>query len=276
MMRKSRKTNRNSKRGNSINKKFNAYKKTDKFKITSIFLIFAILSGIVAFGISANQGSGNFVNIDKEVAFGIDVSSHNGKIDWKTVSKNIDFAFIRVACRGYKNGEIFTDKKAHYNLRNAIKHDIPVGVYIYSQATTAEEAVEEAEYTLKIVKRYNITLPIVIDFEYATNKKGDFDGRLYNAKLSKEESTEILNAFCEKIAQRGYTPCIYASSNIYKRHIDTDAIYDKTKIWVADYNKTVTYSGDYDFWQFSNQGSCPGINSKYVDTDYWYIPKENK
>lgn len=257
------------------NKKSKSNANSSKIKIVSIFIIFAFLTSIIAFSVNKNL-SNSTVNIDKEIAFGIDVSSHNGKIDWSTVSKNVDFAFIRVACRGYSNGEIFTDKKAHYNLRNAIRHDIPVGVYIYSQAITTQEAIEEAEYAIKIAKRHKISLPIVIDFEYATNSNGDFDGRLYKAKLTKKESTEIINAFCTKVSKEGYTPGIYASSNIYKRHIDTSSILDGTKIWVADYNDSVTYSGDYDFWQFSNKGSCPGVNSKFVDTNYWYIPKEDK
>lgn len=246
--------------------------------IAIIFCIITLFAGITAIAINIHNNSfkqHELAEIDKDVALGIDVSSHNGKIDWEMVSQNVDFAFIRVAYRGYSNGNIYTDKRAKQNLKNANKNDIPVGVYIYSQAINEKEAVEEADYAIDIAKEYDISLPIVIDFEYAYNDNGDIDGRLYNAKLSKEEATNLINAFCERVIEKGYIPAIYASSNIFKSHLNANGLCNDAKIWVADYNKRVTYKGNYDFWQYSNEGSCPGVNSKYVDTNYWYIQKEN-
>ena len=123
---------------------------------------------------------------------GIDVSTWNGTIDWKKVGDDgIEFAIIRGAYRGYGDqGTLVKDDKAAYNFEQAEKAGIPVGAYIFSQAVTEEEAVEEANYLLNIVKGYDITLPLVLDFEYASDGNG-LTGRLYNADLSVEEATAV-------------------------------------------------------------------------------------
>ena len=209
---------------------------------------------------------------DKKKAYGIDVSSHNGKIDWNAASKEIDFAFIRVGCRGYNEGNIFLDKKAKFNMKNAEKAGVPYGVYIYSQAVNEAEAVEEAKFLLKNIKGYNVQLPLVFDFEYPTNN-GKQIGRLAEADLNKKSRTAIINAFCKTVKDAGYVPALYASSYIYRSYISVRNLENGTVIWVADYNKAVTYGGRYDIWQFSEKGKCAGVSSKHVDTNYWYTKK---
>ena len=216
--------------------------------------------------------SGNVVRLNKEIASGIDVSSHNGEIDWKTVKKETDFAFIRVGYRGYSEGEINEDKRAKYNLKQANKYDVPIGVYFYSQAVNDEEAEEEADFVLSKIKNANISLPVVIDFEYA-QKNGKFAGRLYGAQLSNKQRTSLINAFCAKIRKAGYTPGIYASSYIYKMCLNMKSFDKDIFIWVADYNKEVTYKGFYDIWQYTEKGKCKGVSSKAVDLNRWYITK---
>lgn len=201
--------------------------------------------------------------------WGIDISSHNGKINWEKAGKKAKFAFIRVGYRGYTEGEINADTKAKYNLKHAIKNGVPVGVYFYSQAIDEKEAEEEAEFVLKAIKGYNVTLPVVIDFEYAMNG-GNHTGRLYDARLNRKERTALINAFCDKVRDAGYTPGIYASSYIYRTELIMKNIPDDVFIWVADYNGRVTYGGYYDIWQYSETGNCEGI-STYVDTNYFYI-----
>jgi GH25 family lysozyme M1 (1,4-beta-N-acetylmuramidase) len=231
-----------------------------------IFAVCAVIIGVF----SAKNGSKELVNINKDVAYGIDVSYHNGKIDWKTVKDEVDFAFIRVGFRGYDDGLIHLDSKAKYNLKNANKYEVPIGVYFYSQAINESEAEEEAKFLISKIKDYDISLPVVIDFEYPT-KDGKNIGRLNEAGLSRKEKTNLINAFCKKVKASGYTPAVYASSYIYRSHINMRKLDSNIMIWVADYNEKVTYSGEYDFWQFSDKGSCKGVSSKYVDTNYWYI-----
>lgn len=243
-----------------------------KNKKTVIALCVSVLAlaGLIAV-IFAVKGSApkRELRLTGEYSHGIDVSSHNGKIDWNDVKNDADFAFIRVGYRGYSKGEINKDKKADYNLKHAYKNGVAAGVYFYSQAVNEKEAEEEAEFLLKEIKDFSVSLPVVIDFEYAA-KNGKHIGRLYDARLSKNERTALINAFCDKIRAAGYTPGIYASSYIYRSELNMKNIPEDVFIWVADYNGRVTYNGYYDIWQYTEKGSCKGINGK-VDRNYFYL-----
>ena len=265
----------------SSTKKFSKQKpdtKKRKAILVACFSAFVIVIVVVCIIAAQHSGSGNsnrFTEIDKDVAWGIDVSSHNGKINWKKVSGKADFVFVRVGYRGYANGKINLDKHAKANMKGANKYDIPLGVYFYSQAINKKEAVKEAEFLIKHVKDYKITLPLVIDFEYAY-KNGKTVGRLHKAKLSRKEKTALINAFCDTVRKAGYTPGVYASSYIYRSHFIMKSIPDDVFIWVADYNKKVTYKGEYDFWQYSETEKCDGVKSKNVDANYFYTKKRLK
>lgn len=270
--RKANSANKNS--ANTSKRKIKVKVRRKSGKGRQAFLIFAVCSLIVVAAIlgifSSKRGSNEFANINKSVAYGIDVSYYNGKIDWQTVKGEVDFAFIRVGFRGYNNGELHLDSKANYNLKNANKNNIPIGVYFYSQAINEEEAKQEAEFLLDNIKGYDISLPVVIDFEYPF-KNGEPIGRLTDANLTRKERTDLINAFCDKVESKGYIPAVYASSSIFRNQINVKKLNKNAMIWIADYNKNVTYGGNYDFWQFSEKGKCKGVPSKYVDTNYWYI-----
>ncbi|MBR2100501.1 MAG: hypothetical protein IJ927_04155 [Eubacterium sp.] len=251
-------------------------KSKKSIKIAVILIAFLCVLSVFALIInnsSPSKSESNIINLNKDIAYGIDVSHHNGKINWKTVKGEVDFAFIRVGYRTYDNGTICLDSKAKYNLKNANKNSVPIGVYFYSQAITEAEAEEEAQFLLDEIKSCDISLPVVIDFEYPT-KNGKNVGRLNDANLSKKEKTALINAFCNKVKAAGYTPGVYASSYVFKTHLNTKKLDEGIMIWVADYNGEVSYSVDYDFWQFSDKGKCKGVSSKYVDTNYWYTKAE--
>lgn len=137
----------------------------------------------------------------QEVHNGIDVSYHQGAIDWNQVKQDgIEFAFIRVAARSYSDGTLHADSTFIANLKNANAAGIKIGVYIYSQAITPQEGVEEAKYVLTLIKGYNVTLPVIIDYEYSSVKNKITDtyelgGRLFDAKLSKDAATATVQAF---------------------------------------------------------------------------------
>lgn len=209
-------------------------------------------------------------DFNKNVAAGIDISEHNKDIDWEKLKSQIDFVFIRVGYRGYGNGKIAEDKNAKENMKNAQKAGIPFGVYFYSQAVTAKEAKEEADFTLSMIKRFDVSLPVIIDFEYALNNDGEHTGRLAEGNLTSEQNTDIINAFCERVADKGYTAGVYASSSVLYRNINMSDLDDNTVVWVADYNDKVTFDVDYSIWQYSRTGSLDGVGSKYVDLNYWY------
>ena len=211
---------------------------------------------------------------------GIDVSEWNGTINWSNVKQDgIEFAIVRGAYRGYgSQGTLVKDKYAANNLKQADAAGIPVGAYIFSQATTEAEAVEEAEYLLDIVKGYNITLPLVMDFEYASdeNDENGLTGRLYNADLSASEATAICRAFCRTIEEAGYTAMVYANKDMLENDLNASQISKDYLIWLAHYTSQTNYRGNYNFWQCTSSGKVNGIAGN-VDMNYWYIaPDQTK
>ena len=248
-----------------------------KFKIDIKIIIAAVvavalIASIIAIAStkSKSRHNENLYSFNKSVADGIDVSEHNGEIDWDKVKEEKDFAFIRVGYRGYGSGDIIEDKYARDNLEGANKAGIPVGVYFYTQAVSEKEAEKEADFVHSIIKKYDIDLPVIIDFEYPIDSDGNATGRLTDAQLDADESTDIINAFLTKIEKKGYCSGVYASSSVLANRINMDELNKSSIIWVADYNSRVTYDVDYTVWQYSETGSCDGIGSKYVDLNYWY------
>lgn len=237
--------------------------------VIAVILIGIIISIIVIVNTNNNHHQ-QLYSFGKRVANGIDVSEHNGEIDWKEISKSQDFAFIRVGYRGYGNGEIIEDKYARDNLKNAEKAGVPVGVYFYTQAVTEKEAEKEADFVYGIIKKYNVELPVIIDFEYPVDKDGNAVGRLNESANDRDTNAAVLNAFTSRIESKGYVSGVYASSSVFAHRINMKKLNKSSVIWVADYNKEVSFNLDYSIWQYSETGTCSGVSSKYVDLNYWY------
>lgn len=197
---------------------------------------------------------------------GIDVSRHQGTIDWKKVkASGVEFAIVRVGYRTYKeSGNLFTDNMAEQNIKGAKEAGLKVGVYIYSQAVNVSEAREEADYAIDQLKGEYLDLPVVFDYEFYT------DGRLEKANLSKEEGTAIANAFCTEVVNKGYVPMVYANKYMLENFLYADKISNNYNIWLANYTNKTSYEGEYTFWQFSESGNVDGISSSSVDLDFWY------
>lgn len=210
-----------------------------------------------------------------EIKRGVDVSEYQGAIstdNWKKAkAAGVSFAIVRVAYRGYgKAGNLVYDRYYAQNIKNAAAAGIPVGVYIYSQAITVDEGKEEADFVLSIIKQFDIKLPVVIDYEYASLPTG-LGGRLWNAKLTKAQATNIVNAFCKRVIGAGYTPMVYANSDMLTNHMNAADI--PYYIWLANYTTKTSYKGDYRFWQYSSTGSVPGISGN-VDVNFWYYSEQ--
>lgn len=216
-------------------------------------------------------------NETRETTIGIDVSDYQGKIDWKKVAESgVEFAIIRVGYREMLTGTIVEDKYGRWNLQEATKYGIKVGAYFASAAINTEEAVEEANFTANIIKGYKITYPVAFDFE----RFGEKENR--HAALNRTQRTDVAIAFLDTIKNKGYTPMFYAS----KGGMDNSASWEmnrlpesKYKIWVAQYpgipypqTENTSYVGYHDMWQYTNQGSVPGINKKVtVDMNVAYF-----
>lgn len=249
--------------------------RSDRFiaAIIAVIIIAGIISALVASN-SDKSADVSLYDFGKSVAQGIDVSEHNGEIDWDAVADEFDFAFIRAGYRGYGNGEIVEDKYFEQNIKAAIDSGIPVGVYFYSQAVSKHEAKQEADFLLDRVKGYDISLPLVIDFEYPTDEFGSRTGRLSDAGLSADDNTDIINAFCRRVTRKGYAGCVYASSSVLRYDLNLGDIDENTVIWAADYNDSVTHGVEYDIWQYSKTGSVSGVSSKFTDLNYWYSSRK--
>lgn len=191
---------------------------------------------------------------------GIDVSEWNGSINWRKVkSSGVTFAFIRAGGRYYGSGAYFVDSKFAENVKNATAAGIDVGAYFYSQAINATEARQEAAYTLNIVSSYNLTLPIVMDYEYAW--EGGLTGRLYNAHLSKSAATTVINTFCSTVEASGYVGMLYASKSVITDDMKITSINNKYPIWNAQYN-------DSDTLTYTDNGLTSGKKYTYMVRGY--------
>lgn len=214
--------------------------------------------------------------MSRVLAKGIDVSTHQGKIDWAKVkvSGMVDFAFIRVGFRGYgSSGKLNEDKQFKANIKGATEQNIPIGLYFYSTAINEAEAIEEANFILDRIGNYDVKLPIVYDLE----GYGNTSYRTYG--ISKEQRTANYIAFTDTINAAGYEGLIYGSKAYIRTKFDVDNLDEL--MWLAAYPNPSKVDpenppsiGKYDsrvaIWQYSNKGRIDGINGN-VDLDYMYI-----
>ena len=221
-----------------------------------------------------NLVSASTVGENSSITYGIDVSKFQGTIDWSQVaSSGINFAMVRVGYRDSSTGEIKADTNAKYNMQEAEKNGIKIGAYFFSTAITADEAVEEANWVANYIAQYPITYPVGYNCEGFENNTSRQFG------LTKDARSSIAMAFLKQIHNSGYTPIFYASRNelVNDTKWNTSQIEKNYKIWLAWYNQDTSaiasgpaYSGKCAMWQYTNQGTIPGI-SKKVDVDVAYF-----
>jgi GH25 family lysozyme M1 (1,4-beta-N-acetylmuramidase) len=188
---------------------------------------------------------------------GIDVSYHNGTIDWAAVAADgIDFAMIRLGYRGYEEGIIKPDPKFEENIAGAVAAGLDVGVYFYSQAIDTDEALEEAEYVIDMLAPYPITYPVALDIEI-TEAEDVRANELSGAVL-----TEVTTVFCERIREEGLRPMVYANKRMAYLKLDMRKIC-KYDFWYAEYTADTPPTFDYDFriWQYATDGRVAGIDN---------------
>ena len=189
---------------------------------------------------------------------GVDVSHWQGDIDWqKAAADDVDFVMLGTRYKGD------TDPKFRENADNAVKAGVKLGAYIYSYATTPEEAAKEADFILKLVKDYPISYPIAFDAE---NEKT-------LGALSKDQITEIVHTFCKKISDAGYYPILYANDYWLQNKLDMNAL-SQYPVWVAAYERMPKYDR-YVMWQGTESGSVAGVQGN-VDIDLQFVDFSDK
>ena len=193
----------------------------------------------------------------KAASLGVDVSYYNEKVDWKAVrQQGIDFALIRAGARGWSYGGLYEDTRCMEYLREASAAGLKVGVYYYSTAVNASEAVQEAETVLRRLSGFALDYPIYLDLEYS----GEYpEGR--SDLLSKEQRAEIVEAFCSTVESAGYESGIYSGQHYWKYELPYDVLNHRS-VWLASYTKNYAMPGferRYDIWQFTDRGIVKGM-----------------
>ena len=192
---------------------------------------------------------------------GIDVSRHNGNIDWNAVKNSgVSFVIIRCGYRGSATGVLVEDEKFRSNIKGAKAAGLKVGVYFFCQAVNEVEAVEEASMAVSLVSGYGLDMPIFLDVESAGGR-GD--------QISRDTRTAVCRAFCQTVQNSGYSAGIYANKTWFNEKINTSSL-TSYKIWLAQYAASPTYTTTrYDMWQYSSKGRISGISGD-VDLDIRY------
>ena len=189
-----------------------------------------------------------------EARYGIDVSSHQGTVDWEKVkAAGIDYAIIRAAYRGYgESGTLNEDENFRQNADAATQAGVHIGAYIFSQAITTDEAIEEAEFIINNIRDLTVDYPIVFDWEPINYDSARTDD------ITREQLTDIAVAFCERIEEAGYHSAIYlnTSQGYLEYNLERISDYD---IRLADYDEIPDFYYKFHIWQYTNQGEIDGI-----------------
>ena len=199
---------------------------------------------------------------------GIDVSKYQGTIDWAAVKgAGVDFAILRLGYRGYSNGRLVMDNSFYRNIQGCLDNDIDVGVYFFSQALNYAEGAEEAVFTMDALANYNITYPIVFDWEPYAASVGARTKNITNAQL-----TQASLGFLETVTRAGWTAMLYQNPTYFYEHLDMSQ-FAPYPLWLAHYVAMTNFYYKYDIWQYSCTGRVPGISGN-VDLNIQLIPKE--
>lgn len=196
-----------------------------------------------------------------ESVLGIDVSEFQLDIDWEAVkSAGVEFVFIRVGWRGTESGSLNEDKRAQEYYKGAKDAGLQVGAYFFSQAVNIREAKEEADFALSVIKDWQLDLPLVYDWEYVsdTARTADVDRRTL---------TDCTKAFCRQVEFAGCRPMVYfnTSQAMYLLHLEELTEFD---FWIAQYRQGLDFAYRVDCWQYTGEGTVPGI-SVPVDVNLW-------
>lgn len=193
---------------------------------------------------------------------GVDVSDHQGEIDWNAVRKaGIGFAMIRVGYRGTTEGRVNKDSRFSENIRGAVNAGIKTGVYFYSQAKNKDEAIEEAKFVVRQIRGKDVTYPVAFDMEWGKRV----------SSLTILERTEITDAFCSVIKENGFTPIVYGNVSWLYTSIDLKYL-TKYPNWLACYDKKPGFVYHYRIWQYTEKGHVKGISTT-VDLDICLLKK---
>lgn len=196
---------------------------------------------------------------------GVDVSAYQGEIDWAEVkAAGVEFAMIRAGFRGYgQAGPIRQDDFFAANMEGALAAGLRVGVYFFSQAVSEEEAAEEAAAVLEWIEPYDVTYPVVFDWESIPHAAARTDN------VEPETVTLCVKTFCSAVEEAGHIPMVYFNRNHAYDVISLEQL-SGLGFWLAGYNRVPSFDYSFDLWQYSCTGSVPGITGN-VDLNLCFV-----
>lgn len=199
------------------------------------------------------NGRMDFVSPEATSQLGIDISSHQGHINWHAVAGDgIEFAMIRAGGRYYGSGELFEDTMFRQNVQGSLNVGLDTGVYFFSQAVTVAEAQEEARFLLQLLENYAITGPVVFDWENITYDTARTDG------VDRATLSAMAQAFCQIVEEAGYQPMIYLNQYIAYLRYDLSLL-SRYPFWFAHFAPSPAFYYEYAMWQYSESGQVAGI-----------------
>ena len=227
-------------------------------------------NSLTAEDFSDQSGRPTYTGSDYQVLRGVDVSEHQHEIDWAQVAASgVDYAYVRLGYRGYTEGGLFEDPYFRANVEGALANGLQVSVYFFSQSISVQEAIEEAEFVLERIKDYNITLPVVYDWEKIN---GETAARTDNLDFI------ILNdcavAFCDTMKNAGYAPAIYFNRHLGYYGYDLSRMTDYDFWFALPESPFPNFYYAVDMWQYSFTEQVPGI-AEPTDMNLMFIPWEN-
>ena len=210
-------------------------------------------SGLSAQCFGTADGYKTYVSDTITAKLGVDISSHQQGVDWTALAESpVDFVILRAGYRGYGDGSVNIDSYFAENIAAARNAGLGVGIYFFSQALTPEEAEEEAHTVLSQLADYQIDYPIYYDWEPIS------DENARTATISATEITSCAQRFCQTVEAAGYRAGVYfnlAMAQNYYHLIDLEDY----EFWLAEYQDVPTYPYTFGMWQYTNEGSVPGV-----------------
>lgn len=193
---------------------------------------------------------------------GIDVSSHQGEIDWAMVAESgVEFAIVQVGYRGYSSGALAADERFAENAQGAQENGIALGAYFFSQCLSVEEAREEALFVVDQLKGYDIRWPVIFDWEPVENSR--------TSEMDTSILTDCARTFCQILEHAGYRAGVYFNQIYGYQHYDLSRLQNYV-FWLAEYDPYPSFSYDFDIWQYSCTGTLPGIETT-VDLNLSFV-----
>lgn len=210
-----------------------------KYKYKSILKMFFVIILSCIMAVTMNNAA---------MAVVIDVSGHDGLIDWDSAKEHIEGVIIRI---GYGNDYAYQDdKQAVQNMDECERLGIPYGVYIYSYAMTMQETESEISHTLRMLKGRNPVRGVWFDMEDADEYKKNHGMDVYSEE-DRTLLTDICIRFIDEMHSRGYITGVYANYDYYKNVLDTNrlSMTEGFNMWLAHWD---VEEPDMDcmMWQF--------------------------